>query len=291
MKPRSPRQETLFDLGEARGRFQKPPPSTPPPSEDFSRQLPLFADRILKFGELEEALGEADYRKALEVTKELERTYGTGAVPPRLSYVNRLGADFWERPMQAAERLSAWKTIAQELEAGTRSFARARKAFFRRLLSMESPDHLIRCDPESLSLIANALYELEDVREGRRVVRDALLSGYGCRPADLADEALSDLLSEDLDPPWLACLGAIRRLWSPPRPGPEDLDGFEEEIQAPLPLNDEERALSFWKCLRIARLGPFLTEPMLHEARKRMKKLNAELHAEFMSPRGVLGPH
>ena len=52
-------------------------------------------------GELEQALSCADYRKALEIKNRLQEIYGAGAVPPGLGYLERLGADFWERPGRA----------------------------------------------------------------------------------------------------------------------------------------------------------------------------------------------
>ena len=66
--------------------------------------------------ELEQALRGADYRKALEVKDKLEQIYGAGAVPSGLSYLERLGADFWERPIESGERLAGWRTIARELD-------------------------------------------------------------------------------------------------------------------------------------------------------------------------------
>ena len=236
-------------------------------------------------GELEQALRGADYRKALEAKTKLEQMYGAGAVPPGSSYLERLGADFWERSIDPGERLSGWRTIARSLDGGGQRFRRARNAFFRRLFLVESPVELIRHDPESVVPVANTLYELEDLTEGGRVVRDALLLGYDIRPLDLEDEALSDLLSEDLAPRWLACLGGLRRLLPLPPLEPEEVKVLEREMSAsdPLePLDDDERALSFWRCLRVARLGSSVNARLRQEARKRMKTLNPELHALYM---------
>ena len=280
-------QKTLFDSRELRvPRVEKTHRPPPPPDEDFSRQMFLFEDRVLMIGELEQALRDADYRKALEAKTTLEQMYGAGAVPPGSSYLERLGADFWERPIDPGERLSGWRTIARSLDGGGQRFTRARNAFFRRLFLVESPVELIRHDPESVVPVANTLYELEDLTEGGRVIRDALLLGYDIRPLDLEDEALSDLLSEDLAPRWLACLGGLRRLLPLPPLEPEEVTALEREMSAasdPLePLDDDERALSFWRCLRVARLGSSVNERLRQEARKRMKTLNPELHALYM---------
>ena len=112
-----------------------------------------------------------------------------------------------------------------------------------------------------------------------------MLLGYDIRPLDLEDEALSDLLSEDLAPRWLACLGGLRRLLPLPPLEPEEVTALEREMSATdrlEPLDDAERALSFWRCLRVARLGNSVNERLLQEARKRMKTLNPELHALYM---------
>ena len=279
-------QKPLFDSRELRlRRVEKTRRPPPPPDEDFSRQMFLFEDRVLMIGELEQALRDADYRKALEVKNKLEQMYGAGAIPPGNSYLERLGADFWERPIDPGERLSGWRMIARELDGGGQRFKRARNAFFRRLFTLESPEELIRRDPECVVPVANTLDELEEPTDGRRVVRDALLLGYDIRPLDLEDEALSDLLSEDLAPRWLACLGGLRRLLPLPPLEPEEVTALEREMSAtdPLePLDDDERALSFWRCLRVARLGSSVNERLLQEARKRMKTLNPELHALYM---------
>ena len=86
-------QKPLFDSRELRGpRVEKTRRPLPPPDEDSSQQqMFLFEDRVIMIDELEQALRGADYRKALEVKDKLEQIYGAGAVPPGLSYLERLG--------------------------------------------------------------------------------------------------------------------------------------------------------------------------------------------------------
>ncbi len=55
-----------------------------------------------------------------------------------------------------------------------------------------------------------------------------------------------------------------------------------EPLEPPEPLEDDEQALSFWRCLCVARLGSSVNERLRQEARKRMKRLNPELHGEYM---------
>ena len=281
-------QKPLFDSSELRvARVEKTLRPPPPPDEDFSRQMLLFEDRVLMIGELEQALRGADYRKALEVKDKLEQMYGAGAVPPGLSYLETAPAPIsWSAPSEPGREDSpAGERSHESLMVAGNTSGRARNAFFRRLFALESPVELIRCDPECAVPVANTLYELEEPTDGGRVVRDALLLGWDIRPLDLEDEALSDLLSEDLPPRWLVCFGGYADSYRFPRSSQRKSAAFEREMSAsdPLePLDDDERALSFWRCLRVARLGNLVNERLLQEARKHMKKLNPELHGEYM---------
>ena len=96
-------------------------------------------------------------------------------------------------------------------------------------------------------------------------------------------EALADLLAEDLPPRWLACLGRIRRL-GPASPA----TGTEWEPPVAVARGDaadEEPAAAFWRCLRLAE-SPACPDELRQEARRRMKQLHPELHAQFMRRAG-----
>jgi hypothetical protein len=146
---------------------------------------------------------------------------------------------------------------------------------FARLLASHTPEALVKTRPECLPALAAVLAAgPEDLPEaGRRrahgLVRDALLAGRDLSSLDFDhDKAVADLLAEDLPPRWLACLGLIRRLW--PAPPPDESD-----------RSPEETALEFWRCLQLADSAD-TPEEVLHEARRRMKRLRPELHALYM---------
>jgi hypothetical protein len=114
------------------------------------------------------------------------------------------------------------------------------------------------------------------------IARERRLSWTPVRSTKLLfreDGAVAELLAEDLSPPWLACLGRIRRLW-PSSPLPE------AERQAPLDLvggqeGDDDRAIAFWRCLCLAET-PDCPEALVHAARRRIKQLHPGLHVAFM---------
>lgn len=92
------------------------------------------------------------------------------------------------------------------------------------------------------------------------------------------DARLGELLAEDLAPPWLACLGAVWRLWPAPPATELELGAFGEGIGRE---GAADEALGFWQCLRVAET-PGCPEELLHEARRQMKKLRADLHALYL---------
>jgi hypothetical protein len=86
------------------------------------------------------------------------------------------------------------------------------------------------------------------------------------------------VLAEDVTPRWLACLGLIRRLWTAP---PAEPDAVAFCGSGAGGLSDDEAALEFWHCLRVAE-NATCTDELVHEARRRMKLLHPELHALYM---------
>jgi hypothetical protein len=119
--------------------------------------------------------------------------------------------------------------------------------------------------------------------DGRRVVRglvrDALLAGRRLESLDFSgDAALADLLSEDDAPPWLACLGVIRRLWPAPPPSSDVVGALSAPFAEPEPADS---ALAFWACLQVAE-DRDCPEAELHEARRRMKRLRPSFHQLYM---------
>ena len=101
-----------------------------------------------------------------------------------------------------------------------------------------------------MPLVAETLVAIGETARARLLVRDTLLAGGEI--SDIAeDQPVADLLSEDLEPQWLASLGAIRRL-----------------------------------VLRLAECRAALPQPVLHAARRRLKCLHPDLHAAYMNRAG-----
>jgi hypothetical protein len=163
---------------------------------------------------------------------------------------------------------------------------RAERGIFVRLLAAHPSEDLVRARPACLPALASFLLvapgrpEGEGRREARRLVRDALLAGRTLEPLHFAaDEAVEELLAEDLPPRWLACLGSVRRLWPAPPLSPSEIDRLGAGGSGALAADDP--ALAFWHCLGAAE-APGCPNEVLHEARRRMKALHPDLHAAFM---------
>jgi hypothetical protein len=112
---------------------------------------------------------------------------------------------------------------------------------------------------------------------GRRHRPRALRRGEGAPRGTFDDPAFVDLLAENRGPGWLACVGALRRLWPVPSADAADL----ALLLPPGPDDDDERGRQFWACLRRT-VACGRDDPALGDARKRMKQLDADLHAQFM---------
>ena len=245
-------------------------------------QLLLFTDRIVLIEALSRAVASADYEEAARIECRLSLGWGEDAVPAALRFVRQLGAGFWERASEPAEALEAWPVIECSVAPGTALWRRARNGFFGRLLSMHSVEAVVSAHPAALRLVVGTLIDREAVADARRLVRDALLAGNNLDMDGVEDPPLAGLLAEDLAPRWLASLGAIRRLWPLPRPAPEETGAIASGIHDALPPDEEARAEAFWDVLRLAELRGAIGEPLVHAARRRLKRLNEDLHALYM---------
>jgi hypothetical protein len=263
---------------------ERPPePIAEEPAPD-SGQLELFADYAVLARDLEVAISDGRFEEAVQVGFAMADAFVPSEALRDLAWLDRLAAAAWEGPPAAP--LSVWAEIDRQLSAQPCLQDRVRRGAFIRLRRAHTAVELMEARPECLPLLVRALgsepgRSAEEARfEARGLVRDSLVAGRTLDPLDFReDEAVADLLAEDLPPRWLACLGRIRRLWpsSPPR---------ESEWNALLEVarghaGSEDPAMAFWHCLRLAE-SPGCPEDLRHAARRRMKQLHPDLHAAFM---------
>jgi len=247
-------------------------------------QIELFAQPAVLGREMEDALAAGRFELAARLRMFLDHTYGPSLLTHGLGFLERLGTSLWDGP--PAEALTVWAEIDGRLGERTHVRDHLRAGVFARLLASHSPEALVEARPECLPALAAVLASGRDGspeagrRRARGLVRDALLAGRDLVSLDFGeDEPLADLLAEDFPPRWLACLGLIRRLWSAPPPHEADREGFRS---TPAEAHShEEVALEFWRCLQVAE-STDTPEELLHEARRRMKRLSPELHALYM---------
>ena len=265
---------------------QEPGSQGVPASDD--RQIDLFAHPVMLARELETALGRGRFEEAAGQRRVLSDTYGPSHYAAGLGFLERLGGHVWQG--QPGEVLAVWAEVDGHLRDRPHLRARLREGVFRRLLESHRADALVRADPGCLPALAIVLTSGVEAtpeagrRRARELVRDALLAGRALESLDFdEDAALADLLAEDFPPRWLACLGLSRRLWSAPPPDEADIEVMRSPpIEA---RSDEEAALGFWRCLRVSESAD-CPEALLHEARRRMKRLRPELHGLYMRRAG-----
>lgn len=253
-------------------------------AEPVPEQMDLFAERARLARDLEGALRGGDFPEARRLCRLFEETYGVTGETRALGFLEGL-ADALASPLPE-EALRVWRALDSGIETHPWLRRLLREGVFRRLLRSHSADNLASVSPGSLPALAWVLASGPEAspedgqREARRLVRDALLAGRRLESLDFPwDEALADLLAENDAPPWLACLGAIRRLWPAPRPASEDFDVLSRPFVEP--ASQEQAALAFWSCLRAAE-DRDCAEGALHEARRRMKRLRPAFHALYM---------
>ncbi len=253
------------------------------------RQVELFAHPVVLARELEVALDRGRFEEAEGLRRLLGEVYGPSRDTVALGFLERLGGLVW--PRQPGEALAAWTEIDGQLRERPHLRARLREGVFRRLLESHRAEALVTARPECLPALAAVLGSgVATTPEGgrrraRELVRDALLDGRGLESLDFEeDPALADLLAENLPPRWLACLGLVRRLWSTPLPDEADIEALRSPPAET--RSDEAAALGFWQCLRVSESAD-CPEDLLHEARRRMKRLRPELHGLYMRRAGA----
>ena len=254
--------------------------------ETDSGQIDLFADRVVLERDLDLAIAGGRFEEADRLCQVLRQDYGGHRAVEDLAFLERLAGPLWARP--PAEALSLWAEIDHGLGERSGRRARLREGVFARLLESHTPEALAEARPECLPDVVRVLAAGpertpgEGTRRARGLVRDALLAGRPLSSLDFRhDEGLAELLAEDVPPQWLACLGLVRRLWPAPRPDEGDLAAFRRGPAAEARSDEASAALAFWQCLRASE-SPDCPEPLLHEARRRMKALRPELHAAYM---------
>jgi hypothetical protein len=282
-------QLSLFP-GLTEARWEPEPPDGPAAeaSADTSpvpgeRQLDLFADRVVLARELDAAVASGRFEEAARVRGSIEQSFGPEAAR-ELVAVDRLAGVAWDGP--PAIPLALWAEIDEPLAGQPSLRDRLRAGVFARLLQSHATGELLAARPDCLAALARAVRSRtgpspeDGQREARALVRDALLAGHTVDALDhREDEALADLLAEDLPARWLACLGRIRRLWPSSPPRDSEWEDLLEVARGG--ATDDEPALAFSQCLRLAESRD-CPEPVRHQARRRMKQLHPELHAAFM---------
>lgn len=243
-------------------------------------QLALFDDYTQLWRDLHDAVSAGRFEQALELRTRLEDEYTRADTQPFAFLDELVGDDLWRgTPRQVLARATE---VACEPFIPTALAACLPRAVALRLVAQHGADAVVRDAPQALPLVHNALAGREpgtgdgDGRAlARRLVRDALLAGRVLAPLEYDDPALRELLAEDLDPRWLACLGVVRRAWPVTRGDAPEHGAPDDALD---PDDDDARAAAFWRCLQVTedRAAP---EAAVHAARKRMKRLHPGLHA------------
>lgn len=253
--------------------------SWPWPVPVLPGQFALFTPARELVGLMEGAVLEGRFEEALQHRRALEERDRASRDAGRMRLLDCLGdAAFWARPLDAC--VEGWLELERGWDAEPHVRALVLEGVLRRLVGLHGPLPVIRCSPSFLVTLVNLLGRQAGAGQAsaRAVMRDALAEGLTAPPGEFDDGELRGLLAEDRAPRWLACLGALRRLWPvPPLPASET-----NVVLPPLAEDDGARGGQFWLCLRLAVSFPRHTFEGI-EARKRMRLLDAGLHAEFMS--------
>lgn len=247
---------------------QGPAAEAEPPRDDA--QLDLFGAEVLEKAAIERLLEACAFSEALIRHEALRREAGDFFASEDMT---------WLAPLASCPQ---WRSVPSELRRAWRA-SRDRAPAWRRSrladsllasLDGEIPAEVTE-DDVLLADACNAHVRAGRESRARLLVRDALLRGRELPPDDFDDPPTRDVLREPLPARWIASVGFLRRVW-PLADGA--LDGSPG---ATAPLDDDARALEFWRCLAIAedRDAP---EGVIHSARRRLRELGPELHATYM---------
>ena len=250
-------------------------------------QLALFDDDVQLRRDLHDAIERGEFERARELRSRLDESYDDTDTEP-FAFLDELAGDLWQRPPR--EVLALALEIASEPFMPSSLAASVPRAVVVRLVATHGVETVLADAPDALPAVFNALsppplLDDEDIdaqadaagrTPARRLVRDALLAGRDLEPLDFHDEAVRDLLAEDASPQWLACLGVVRRLWPVTPRADNDTAGDAQEDD-----DDAAQTGAFWRCLQVTE-DHNAPQAAVHDARKRMKRLNSTLHAAYL---------
>lgn len=231
------------------------------------QQLWLFSGPAVLLRELECAIDAGDFEAVSLVREHLQDESGPSPLTRSLERLDRFQAGIWQRP--AREILDTWTLVDSRLSGQPWLRQRVQTAVLTRVLGVSPAPQVVKERPQFLVPLCDTLHRAggAGVASARALVRDALLEGRTFDPRDFSDAALKDLLGEDREPVWLACLGAIRRIWPAPPPSDAERLDLEDRVTRPEPLDSTncETARVFWLCLRVADSSDPSAE-LVHEA-------------------------
>jgi hypothetical protein len=249
----------------------------------------LFDSTVILRLALDEALEDGRFEDARRAYDTLLEQWEPGRSLAGVAFLGRLDVQACNGPLDSA--LRQWRDIVPLTGPAAADGRRAWRGLARRLLPVHAAGVMVATEPRCLAPLVNALFELSReapafAAQARDLVRDALLDGRDLRPDDFGDDRVRDLLSEPLAPGWLASLGAIRRLWSAPAVDEAAAEGLlAVQVGAIVAeMDDIAAARHFWACLRTA--WSQVPEVLRQEARRRMKRLDPDLHRLAMQ-RGI----
>ena len=243
-------------------------------------QRVLFTAERELVGQIEAALSSGRFEDARRHRDALVALEGPSTRTRELGTLDMVGdAGFWDRPLPVV--LNEWLTLHRHLDALPNLGRMICDGGLSRLLEHHAPADLVHAAPAMLAPVTNRLCTAVGTDEGLPVaaaalLRDALLGGCEPAPGDFDDDRFVDLLAENHGPVWLACLGALRQLWPVPAADSSELAPLFVDSQ-----DDNERGRQFWACLRRT-VSCGRDDPAAVAARKRMKQLDADMHALFM---------